>query len=58
VTNIPTEPALPAFIDPPGPFATLGEWVTWRAELDTIDVPYLEVLKREADRMIEQLSDG
>jgi hypothetical protein len=37
----------PAFIDPPGAFASLEEWLRYRADLDALgDVPGIETFKR------------
>ena len=44
----------PIFIDTPGPYASLREWREFRRELDTIDHPDAEPLKREADRAIAE----
>jgi hypothetical protein len=46
----------PAFIDPPGAFASLEEWLRYRADLDALgDVPGIETFKREADAEIARL---
>ena len=49
-------PRCPAFIDPPGPYATLAEWISFRAELARMDVPGLGPFIREADRAIARLA--
>ena len=55
-----TNPATPAFIDPPGPYATLDEWLVYREELRHMNVPATAVgLKPfidEADENIARLS--
>ena len=49
-----TNPATPAFIDPPGPYATLKEWIDYREELRRINglKPFID----EADENIARLS--
>jgi hypothetical protein len=53
-------PATPAFVDAPGPYATLKEWLAYREELRRINVPATAVgLKPfidEADENIARLS--
>ena len=45
-----------AFIDPPGPYAPLQEWLDYRAELERSTLPNLGPFKREADAEIARLS--
>jgi hypothetical protein len=46
----------PALIDPPiAPYASLEEWLAYRASLDRLDVPSLGPHKREAAREIARL---
>jgi hypothetical protein len=39
---------VPAFIDPPGPYAPLEEWLEYREPLRRLDVPGLAPFIREA----------
>jgi hypothetical protein len=53
-------PATPAFIDPPGPYATLQEWLDYREELRRMNVPATAVRLKpfidEADENIARLT--
>jgi hypothetical protein len=46
---------LPGFIDPPGPFSPLSEWLEYRADLNRLDWPGLGPYKAQADRHIARL---
>jgi SPP1 gp7 family putative phage head morphogenesis protein len=48
--------AVPALIDPPGPYASLEEWQQYRAELERMDVPGLAPFIRQADANVARLS--
>jgi hypothetical protein len=48
-------PSCPAFIDPPGPYATLDEWLAYLADLQRLDVPGLRPFIREAEANIARL---
>jgi hypothetical protein len=52
-------PAAPAFIDPPGPYASLQEWIDYREELRRMNVPAtavgLKPFLDEADDVIARL---
>jgi hypothetical protein len=45
----------PAFIDPPGPFAPLEEWIVYRDELHRSGIPGIAPYIREADCHIARL---
>jgi hypothetical protein len=52
-----TRKIVPAFIDPPSPYAPLAEWVAFRAELERMTAhPGLERFIRQADDIIARLS--
>jgi hypothetical protein len=47
---------VPALIDPPiAPYASLPEWLDYRASLEALDAPGLAPYKREAAREIARL---
>ena len=46
----------PAFIDPPGPYASLDEWLTYREGLRRMTVPGLKPFLDEADEVIAHLT--
>ena len=47
--------APPAFIDPPGPFGTLQEWIEFRDSLQRSGIPHIAPFIREANREIARL---
>jgi len=52
-----TRKIVPAFIDPPSPYAPLAEWVAFRAELERMTAhPGLERFIRQTDDIIARLS--
>ena len=60
IVTMAINPATPALIDPPGPYATLQEWLDYRQELRRMNVPATAVgLKPfidEADENIARLT--
>lgn len=48
-------PEYKAFVDPPGPYASLQEWLDYRGDLRRLDVPGLAPFIREADANIARL---
>jgi hypothetical protein len=49
-------PLCPALIDPPGPYASLQEWLAYRDDLRRSNLPGLAPFIREADANIARLS--
>jgi hypothetical protein len=47
---------VPAFIDPPSPYAPLAEWIAFREELRQMTAPGVERFIQQADDVIARLS--
>jgi hypothetical protein len=56
IAGMAVNPLCPAFIDPPGPYASLDEWLTYREGLRRMTVPGLKPFLDEADEAIAHLT--